>query len=71
MLVGDFSTGWIRLIGLDDSDAVIYDQSAGHMEGVSSWAVGPDGYLFVSNYGSTLASPYKTGSIYRAIAIDE
>jgi hypothetical protein len=71
VLVGDFAGGWIRLLGLDDTDALVYDKAAGHLEAASSWSVGPDGYLYASSYGSALAWPYKTGAVYRAIAIDE
>jgi hypothetical protein len=71
MLVGDFAAGWIRLVGIDETGAVIHDKAAGHLEAGSSWSLGPDGYLYASTYGSSLAWPYKTGAVYRAIAIDE
>lgn len=71
MLVGDFCTGWIRGIGLDAQDQVIYDHAAGHLVGATSWTVGVDGYVYVSTYGSCLASPYVTGSVLRAVLADE
>lgn len=71
VLVGDFAGGWIRLIGLDAADQLIHDEPAGHLEAASSWAVGPDGYLYASTYGSALASPYKPGSVVRAVARDD
>lgn len=67
MLVGDFCTGWIRAIALDAADAVVSDEPAGHLEAASSWALGPDGHLYVSSYGSCFASPYPDGAIYRAV----
>lgn len=67
MLVGDFAGGWIRAIGLDADDRVIADVHAGHLDHVTSWALGPDGYLYASTYGSALASPYVQGALYRAI----
>jgi len=71
VLVGDFAGGWIRLVGLDAADRVAVDEPAGHLEAASSWAVGPDGYLYASTYGSALAWPYKAGSVVRAVATDE
>ena len=45
----------------------IADEHAGHLDHVTSWALGPDGYLYASSYGSALASPYVHGALYRAI----
>jgi len=67
MLVGDFAGGWIRAIELDDTDRVIYDEPAGHLDAATSWALGPDGYVYASSYGTSLAWPYKPGAIYRAV----
>jgi hypothetical protein len=71
MLVGDFAAGWIRAIELDDQGAVVSDEPAGHLVGASSWAVGPDGYLYASSYGGSLAWPYPQGALYRAVLTDE
>lgn len=70
MLVGDFCTGWIRAIGLDDDGAVIHDEAAGHLAAATSWTVGPDGYVYASSYGSCLAWPYRAGAVHRAV-LDE
>lgn len=67
MLVGDFAGGWIRAIELDDQDRVIYDEPAGHLDAATSWTLGPDGYVYASSYGTSLAWPYKPGAIYRAV----
>lgn len=70
MLVGDFCTGWIRAIGLDDQGVVTYDEAAGHLVGATSWALGPDGYVYASSYGHCLAWPYREGAVYRAVLAD-
>jgi hypothetical protein len=67
MLVGDFCAGWIRAIELDEQDQVVYDEAAGHLVGATAWALGPDGYVYASNYGGTLAWPYSQGAVYRAV----
>lgn len=68
MLVGDFAGGWIRSIALDTTDRVARDEHVGHLEAPTAWAVGHDGYLYVSSYGSVLAFPYVPGALYRAKA---
>lgn len=68
MLVGDFAGGWIRAIRLDESDRIVEDIPVGHLEATSAWDVGPDGYLYVTSYGSVLAFPYVPGALYRAKA---
>jgi len=68
ILVGDMAGGWVRALGLDANDQLVYDRHVGHLEAVSSWAVGTDGYLYAATYGSALAFPYLPGTIYRAIA---
>jgi hypothetical protein len=71
MLVGDFCTGWIRAVGLDDAGTVVRDEAAGHLAAATSWALGPDGYVYASSYGSCLAWPYREGAVYRAVLADE
>jgi glucose/arabinose dehydrogenase len=44
---GDLFTGWVRGIQADESGKVTMDQFLGHLEGVVSWRVGPDGYAYV------------------------
>jgi len=71
MLVGDFAAGWIRAIQLDEQGAVVSDEAAGHLVGATAWAVGPDGYLYASSYGGSLAWPYPQGALYRAVLTDD
>ena len=71
MLVGDFAGGWVRAIRLDADDRVDGDEPVGHLEAASSWAVGPDGYLYATTYGSSLAFPYMPGSVLRVRASDD
>ncbi len=71
MLVGDFCTGWIRAIGLDDDGAIVSDEAAGHLDAATSWVVGPDGYVYASSYGSCLAWPYREGAVWRAVLADD
>ena len=67
VLVGDFCAGWIRAIELDERDVVVADDPVGHLVGATSWALGPDGYLYASSYGGSLAWPYPRGALYRAV----
>ena len=67
LLYGDFCAGWVRAIQLDDNGQVVYDKLAGHLETVTSWFQGSDGYAYVTVYGSCLTLPTQPGKLYRAV----
>ena len=49
---GDYCHGYVRVMGIDDSEHVIVDKAIGHLESISSWDQGPDGYFYVTTLGS-------------------
>lgn len=55
---GDLFTGWVRGLKADESDQLTMDQFLGHLEGVVSWRVGPDGYAYALSLD---------GDLYRAL----
>jgi glucose/arabinose dehydrogenase len=65
VLYGDFCAGWVRAIEANDAGAVVEDQHLAHLEGVVSWDVGPDGYLYAATYGSCFTFPYERGRLFR------
>ena len=75
MLAGDFCAGWIRALelggpGTDSSDALVADTSAGHLEGVTGIAQGPDGYVYLTTYGNCFTFPLQPTTLYRAVLAD-
>lgn len=57
VLYGDFFTGWVRGVQVDDDGAVTTDRLLGHLTEVTSVKLGPDGYLYLLTLG---------GALYRA-----
>ena len=58
----------MRALGLDNADRLIVDQHVGHLENVTGTAVGNDGFLYLSTYGTCNTSPFGPGALYRAVA---
>jgi glucose/arabinose dehydrogenase len=52
MLFGDFFTGWVRGMRVDDSGVVVSDRYLANLPAAASWDVGADGFLYVVTYGS-------------------
>lgn len=50
-LFGDMFTGWVRLLAIDDDGSVSFDELIGHLRFATSWAQGPDGYLYGIRFG--------------------
>jgi glucose/arabinose dehydrogenase len=46
LLYGDFFTGWVRGVKVDEDGAIDVDRSLGHLVDVTSMRLGPDGYLY-------------------------
>jgi glucose/arabinose dehydrogenase len=67
LVFGDFCTGWVRALLLDADGLLLEDRAVGNLIGVSAWDQGPDGYAYVSTYGSALAFPYRPGGLWRAV----
>jgi hypothetical protein len=54
VIFGDFYTGWVRGMRTDAHGEVTDDLLLGHLPGVSSWRVGPDGYMYALTYRAGL-----------------
>ena len=54
VMFGDFFTGWVRQLRVDEDGTLIEDRSVGHLTAVTSWRTGPDGYMYVLANGSKL-----------------
>ncbi len=68
MLVGDFCAGWVRTLELDPAtDALVADRIAGHLEGVTGVAQGPDGLVYLTTYGNCFTFPLQPTRLYRAV----
>lgn len=62
VIFGDFFTGWVRRLEVDDEGTLIGDQLVGHLTQVTSWKTGPDGYMYLVTLG---------GMFYRALQVTE
>lgn len=51
VLFGDSCLGYVRAMELDDGGNVVFDEHLAHLVAPTSWAQGPDGYLYVVTYG--------------------
>lgn len=47
VMFGDFFTGWVRRLEVDEAGTLVGDQLVGHLTQVTSWKTGPDGYMYV------------------------
>jgi hypothetical protein len=54
VLFGDFFTGWVRRIEVDEQGELISDRSVGHLPRVTSWKTGNDGYMYALTLDSRL-----------------
>jgi hypothetical protein len=73
VLFGDMCFGYVRMLGVDDSQGVTLNVHVGHLAGASSWDVGPDGYLYAASFGRCTTSwtdLYPSGRIFRAVLSD-
>jgi hypothetical protein len=50
-LFGDLFAGWVRGMTLDDTGRKSADRLLGEIDGLSSWAQGPDGFLYAARFG--------------------
>jgi hypothetical protein len=51
VLFGDSCLGYVRALEVDAAGDVVFDAYLGHLVAPTSWAQGPDGYLYVVTYG--------------------
>jgi hypothetical protein len=54
VIFGDFFTGWVRQLRVDEDGELLDDRSIAHMVRVTSWKTGPDGYMYVLNLDGVL-----------------
>jgi hypothetical protein len=67
-LLSDMCVGYVRAISVGDDNTVVRDVHAGHLVGLTSTAQGPDGYFYVTSFGSCTSSSQGIGSgVYRAV----
>jgi len=62
VIFGDFFTGWVRRLEVDDEGELVGDELVGHLTQVTSWKTGPDGYMYLTTL---------PGMFYRAIQVTE
>lgn len=51
---GEFYTGWVRVLAVDDAGALSVDRHVGHLPRVTAWHTGPDGYMYALTLGGAL-----------------
>jgi glucose/arabinose dehydrogenase len=52
VLFGDFCLGYVRALAIDDDGVAVADTHVGHLAHASAWDQGPDGFLYVTTFGS-------------------
>jgi len=65
VLYGEFCSGWVRAIDAPVDGGAPADNLIAHLESITSWDQGPDGYLYAVTYGSCFAYPYMPGQLWR------
>jgi hypothetical protein len=54
VVFGDLFTGWVRALRADDDGTITMDKAVGHLESVTQWRVGPDGYAYALDLSGQL-----------------
>lgn len=54
VVFGDFYTGWVRALRVDDAGGLMDDLPVGHLTSVSAWHTGPDGFMYALTHDGTL-----------------
>ncbi|MCB9594021.1 MAG: PQQ-dependent sugar dehydrogenase [Sandaracinaceae bacterium] len=49
---GDTCLGWVRGAWADETGAIVYDERWAHQAHITSWEQSPDGYVYVTSFGS-------------------
>lgn len=57
---GDFYTGWVRALRVDDAGQLVEDLPVGHLASISAWHTGPDGHMYALTHG---------GALHRAVQV--
>ena len=60
ILFGDYFTGWIRAVQVNDKGKVVSNVFVGHLEKVTACRMGPDGYMYMT---------HLDGSLHRAMPV--
>jgi glucose/arabinose dehydrogenase len=75
LIYGEFCIGWLRALGVSAAGKIVEDTYIGHMNHVSAWRQGEDGYLYASTYGrcqTNRENPSDEPSrFFRAVASDD
>lgn len=70
VLFGDFGTGFVRVLYVDELGRVREHGHVGHLASAAAWREGDDGWLYALGYGSADALPLGTGLLFRAVVDD-
>lgn len=54
VVFGDFYTGWVRALRVDDAGALVDDIPVGNLTSISAWHTGPDGFMYALTHDGTL-----------------
>jgi len=69
---GDACLGWVRGAWADEDGAVVHDAPWGHLPHVTSWVQGPDGYVYVTVFGSCSTAAgmdFAPAALYRVVPV--
>jgi glucose/arabinose dehydrogenase len=67
ILFSDICLGYVRALSVDHGGEVLRDQHVGNLVGLTGAAIGSDGYLYVTSFGSCSAASNLGGGIYRVL----
>ena len=56
VLFGDICQGFLRLLQVDGRGQAVHDVHVGHLEQMTGLDQAPDGYFYVTSYGSCMSS---------------
>jgi glucose/arabinose dehydrogenase len=75
LIYGEFCAGWIRALKVSAAGAVVEDKYIGHMNHLSAWRQGEDGYLYATTYGRCQTNDEhpsdQPSRFFRAVASDD
>jgi hypothetical protein len=67
ILFSDMCIGFVRALSVDDDGVKTRDEHVGSLVGLTGAAIGPDGYLYVTSFGSCAATSGVGGGIFRVL----
>jgi glucose/arabinose dehydrogenase len=69
LIFADMCIGFVRALSVDDDGDVVRDEHIGNLRGLTGAAQGPDGYLYVTSFGSCESHKLSglAAGIYRVV----